>query len=298
MATSPIQAEEVAEAPSAQEELSPEEAEYLAWAEDLANRINAQTGAVKVPAANVTFNVPENYNFLDAASTRIVLEEAWNNPPDESVLGMLMAADAHPLDSDAWGAVVTFTEDGYVSDDDAASIDFSAMLKDMKADTRSASAELEKQGYSSMELIGWAAPPYYDQTSNKLHWAKEIRFGDTEENTLNYNIRMLGRKGYLQMNFVASMGQFEMINSNIDTVLAMAEFDQGSTYADSDPDVDKVAAYGIGALVAVKVLAKTGLLAAALIFLKKFGVVLVVGIGAFFARFFKKKKVEDDTELS
>ena len=41
--------------------------------------------------------------------------------------------------------------------------------------------------------------------------------------------------------------------------------------------MDKVAAYGIGGLVAGKVMAKAGLFAAALIFLKKFGVLIVRG---------------------
>jgi uncharacterized membrane-anchored protein len=36
-------------------------------------------------------------------------------------------------------------------------------------------------------------------------WAKEIRFGDREENTLNYNVRVLGRKCVLVLDFIAGM---------------------------------------------------------------------------------------------
>ncbi len=72
-------------------------------------------------------------------------------------------------------------------------------------------------------------------------------------------------------------------------MLALAEFDQGSRYSDFDPDIDTVAAYGLGALVAGKVMAKAGFLTAALIFLKKFGVIIVIGIGLFLKRLFSKR---------
>ncbi len=81
------------------------------------------------------------------------------------------------------------------------------------------------------------------------------------------------------LSFIANMDQKPKIESNLDTVLALAEFNEGSRYQDFNPDIDKVAAYGLGALVAGKVMAKTGLLAAALVFLKKFGVFIVIGIG-------------------
>jgi len=48
--------------------------------------------------------------------------------------------------------------------------------------------------------------------------------------------------------------------------------------------MDQVAAYGIGGLVAGKVMAKAGLFAAALIFLKKSGVLIILGLGALVAK--------------
>ena len=86
------------------------------------------------------------------------------------------------------------------------------------------------------------------------------------------------------------MQQKSLIESQLDTVLALAEFDQGATYSDFDPDMDTVAAYGIGALVAGKALAKTGLIAAAIVFLKKFGVIFVIAIGAFLKKLWSRRK--------
>ncbi|WP_428548305.1 DUF2167 domain-containing protein [Profundibacter sp.] len=49
-----------------------------------------------------------------------------------------------------------------------------------------------------------------------------------------------------------------------------------TTSSDFKPSIDKVAAVGIGGLIAGKVLAKTGLIAVALIFLKKFFFLLLI----------------------
>ena len=115
---------------------------------------------------------------------------------------------------------------------------------------------------------------------------KSCVFDHNTETTLNYNIRVLGRKGVLVLNFIAGMQQKALIDERLSTVLAMAEFDQGSRYIDFDPDIDTVAAYGIGALVAGKVIAKTGFLAVILIFLKKFGIIILIAGGAFVKKIF------------
>jgi uncharacterized membrane-anchored protein len=73
----------------------------------------------------------------------------------------------------------------------------------------------------------------------------------------------------LNINFVAGIGQLGEIKGVIPAVMSMPEFMEGSRYADYVPGVDKVAAYGIGGLIAGKVLAKTGLFVIALAFLKK-----------------------------
>lgn len=72
--------------------------------------------------------------------------------------------------------------------------------------------------------------------------------------------------------------------------MTMAAFNEGHRYEDFDSSVDKVAAYGIGALVADKVATKTGILAGLLIFLKKFGVLIVAGVGGVLAKVLRGKK--------
>ena len=267
-----------------------EEQEYLDWAQGLWDSLDRLKGEVVIESAGVTLNIPESYYYLSTKDAEKVLVDIWGNPPGQQVLGMMFSEEFTPFDDNAWAVTVEYEEDGYVSDEDANDIDYSELLLQMKEDTSEASKQRIAQGYGPVSLVGWAEVPFYNEKTNKMHWAKELSFGGEGPNTLNYNVRALGRKGVLVLNFIASIDQKELIQSNVETVMAMAEFNDGSRYADFKPGVDKVAAYGLGALVAGKVLAKTGLIAAALIFLKKFGIFIVLGIGALFRKIFSKKE--------
>lgn len=267
-----------------------EQEKYEQWATQFLDSIKPQTGLITIKEAGATLNVPDNFYFLNAEDAERVLVEAWGNPPGQNALGMLFPAGFSPLDNDAWAVTVAYEEEGYVSDENAEDIDYDELLEQMQEDTRASSVERDKMGYGTVSLVGWASAPYYDASSNKLHWAKEIRFGDSDENTLNYNVRVLGRKGVLVLDFIAGMSQLPLIKQNLGSVLAIAEFDQGSSYSEFDPDLDEVAAYGIGALVAGKVIAKTGFLVVALVFLKKFGIFILLGLGALLKMVFKRKE--------
>ncbi|WP_041717479.1 DUF2167 domain-containing protein [Alloalcanivorax dieselolei] len=273
-------------------QLTPEEERYVAEMRRIWDSLDRQQGEISLPNGVAELTVPDSFYYLNPQDSEKVLVEVWGNPPDtaEAVLGMLFPSNATPFDEDAWGVTIEYEEEGYVSDEDADTIDYDALLSQMKEGTSEYSRQRVEEGYESMELVGWASKPFYDKASHKLHWAKEIKFGDQDVNTLNYNIRVLGRKGVLILNFIAGMDQKQIIDSQLDTVLALAEFNKGYRYKDFDPSIDQMAAYGIGALVAGKVITKTGFLAAALVFLKKFGVLIVVGAGAMLGRLFKRRK--------
>jgi uncharacterized membrane-anchored protein len=247
-----------------------EEEKYSKWAESVWNSLDRMTGEIKLPNAVAVLNVPEKFYYLAPKDAEKVLVDVWGNPPGQNTLGMLFPSHMSPFDHNSWAVTIEYEEDGYVSDADADDINYSELLVQMKSDTSLVSEERVKQGYEAIELVGWASPPFYDESTHKLHWAKEIKFANSPINTLNYNIRILGRKGVLVLNFIAQIDQNQLIEDNLNSVLALANFDQGSKYSDFDPDIDDVAAYGLGALVAGKVIAKTGFLAVAFLFLKKF----------------------------
>jgi uncharacterized membrane-anchored protein len=150
-----------------------------------------------------------------------------------------------------------------------------------------------KEGYPTIELIGWATPPRYDKNTHKMYWAKELKFEGGDENTLNYNIRMLGRRGVLVLNAVAGMNQLQEIEAATPAVLSMVDFQEGHRYADFNASTDKVATYGLAALVAGGVAAKAGLfkgLIAALLAAKKLVIVGLAAVAAYLKRVFGKKE--------
>ncbi len=61
----------------------------------------------------------------------------------------------------------------------------------------------------------------------------------------------------LSLNALADMDQLEEVKNNIPAILKMASFEKGHTYSEFNPDVDEVAAWTIGGLVAGKVLSES-----------------------------------------
>lgn len=278
-----------AELVAEQQEQAEQEEQGMSEEEFLAS-LSFHTGKVVLGDNLASLNLPENLVFLDGEDANRVLVDAWGNPPgDTAPLGMILPAGISPLAEESWAVTVEFEESGFVSDEDAADIDYAEMLEQLQEETVESNAWRAENGYEPIELLGWAVQPHYDAQGKKLHWAKELRFGDSDINTLNYNIRVLGRKGVLVLNFVANMDQLPEIQENVPAVLAMTEFNDGSRYADFDPDIDQVAAYGIGALIAGKLAAKAGLFATALLLLKKFWLVPALLFGWLAKRLTGKK---------
>ena len=260
-------------------------------AEEFLDSLTFHEGNITLPGGVASLVLPEGFHYLSPEDTERVLVTAWGNPPGNETMGMLLRGPEDVLAEDSWAVVIAYEEDGYVSDEDADGIDYVELLSAMQETSREANGARADAGYEEVELVGWAATPRYDEASNKLYWAKELRFGDIPVNTLNYNVRILGRKGVLVLNLVATMPQLADVESAIPTVLSMTNFNPGYRYGDFDADIDEVAAYGIGALIAGKVASKAGLFAklgVILVALKKFWILAVIVIGAALARVLRR----------
>lgn len=248
-----------------------------------------QQGEINLHGGLAKIEVPTNFNYLGPADAETILVKLWGNPPGQKTLGMLMPADKTPVDEDCWVVTIQYAEDGYVKDNDASKINYDDLLAKMKKDTAGESKKRERQGYDGMELVGWAAPPHYDSAEHKLYWAMDLKFNGALEHTLNYKIRMLGRRGVLVLNAVSTMPQLAEIEKETPQILSMINFNDGNRYADFDPKVDKVATYGLAALVAGGIAAKLGMFKLIWVFIlaaKKLIIVACVAIAGFFKKIF------------
>src|SRR3954471_7594013 len=218
--------------------------------QSLAERIKYQKGQIALGDGLATLNLTDKFRYVDPAGTDTLLTGMWGNPPStQKSLGMIVPATFDPFSDTAWCVVLRYQEDGYVKDNDAEKINYTKLLKQMQEGVREASAERVKNGYSSIELMGWAAAPRYDQQTHKFYWAKELSFGDSKgEHTLNYNLRILGRRGILELNAVSGISRLAEIQKATPEILAMVDFNAGNRYADYKPSADKIATYGLAAL--------------------------------------------------
>jgi uncharacterized membrane-anchored protein len=284
-------------APAAEQPaIAQSEAAQGADAEAFYDSLDRRNGAILLAGGKVQLSVPQTHYFIGPDDARRVIVELWGNPPAaaQGVEGMIFPAGANPA-AGAWGAVVEYASDGHVKDDDAASIKYDELLRDMQTATREQNAERREQGFDEITLEGWAEQPHYDEAAHTLYWAKLLS-SSAGFSSLNYDIRVLGREGVLVISFVADPAELETIRASAPTVTAMPAFTEGNRYGDYREGVDKAAAYGIGGLiaggVAVAAVKKLGLLAVLMAFGKKaIGLVIVGGVAlaALLKRLFARK---------
>jgi uncharacterized membrane-anchored protein len=261
--------------------------------DSLAQSLEYKTGLIELESGNATLNVPDGFRFLDKAHSRTVLTDLWGNPENPSVIGMLVPTSKGIQDADGWALTISFDEMGFVKDDDADDIDYDDLLKEQQKETNDANPERIQQGYQAIQFIGWASKPFYDKDKKVLHWAKELKFGEDSLHTLNYNLRVLGRKGVMIINAIATMNEMQEVESHIDKIVSSVQYKEGHKYENFDSKIDNVAAWTVGGLVAGKVLAKVGFFA----LVAKFGKVIAIAVaagGAAIWKFVRGRRREDD----
>jgi uncharacterized membrane-anchored protein len=282
------------------ESLTPEQQATVDKYRAILKGLHPHYGDVGVPTSDATLHLGKDYYFLDASEAKQVLTEGWGNPANavDDVLGMVFPAGKTFVD-DAWGAVVTYHQTGYVTDDDAKSADYSKIIADFQSGEDKLNGEREKQGFPVQHLVGWAQQPSYNALTHSVIWARDIKFGDQTDDTLNYDVRLLGRRGVLSLNMISAMSKLPEIKQAAENFGQAASFNPGARYADYDSSIDKKAGYGIAGLVAagVGVVAakKLGLLAILALAGKKIAVVIAAIFAAILGKFkslFRRKSAD------
>lgn len=207
------------------------------------------------------------------------LMNSMGNTVGDDFLGLIF-----PRGDESWFVVVSFDPAGYIEDDDAKEWDTKELLDSLRQGTDEANAWREEQGFDPIEVTGWIEEPRYDDTRHHLVWSAGIKDKDvaaTPDDGVNYNTYLLGRDGYISMNLVTSAQQVEAQKPLVGRLLDSTTFNEGKRYADFDPETDKVAAYGLAALVGGAAAKKLGLLGVMAAFIAKSWKLIAVGVVAF-----------------
>jgi len=188
-------------------------------------------------AGKAAFKASEGYSFLNPADTDKFLKVNGNPPQGDSVT-------IAPTKG-GWFGILSFAPEGYVKDDET--IDANALLKALKEQNVAGNEEKRKQGYPTLSLEGWALAPRYDRENKRLEWGTLLRT-ENNEPVVNVSTRILGRSGFTSAILVTSP---ETLDADLsDFKIALRDFEYVSSEKYSEwREGDKVAAYGLGALV-------------------------------------------------
>jgi uncharacterized membrane-anchored protein len=237
-------------------------------------------------SGNSTLKVPEGYDFLDPDETA-KFEELTHNlaQPDE----VLVTPHSH-----SWVAYLDFSDAGLVKDDEK--IDADALLAQLRSGQEEANAERRRRGWVPLHVVGWAVPPAYNSATKRLEWATILE--EEGDRSVNFLTKILGRRGYTTVVLACDENDRPAAVAQLNQLLQGYSFDSGQRYADWRPG-DKVAAYGLGALVlggAAVAATKTGLLKGLFVALAaawKIIVVAVAGALAYLRSLFTRKKPQN-----
>lgn len=250
----------------------------------------ARSGPQELPlAAKAVLRLPAGHAFVPQPQAGRLLNAMGNPGQDTKLLGLIF-----PESDAGWFMTVRYEDSGHIKDDDAKDWNADDLLKSYREGTEAANEERVKLGAPAMEIIGWAEKPAYDAGTHRLVWAMSSRDKGApagEPQGVNYNTYVLGREGYFMLNLVTGLSELPQHKPAAHTLLQALDFNEGQRYADFNGSTDRVAEYGLAALVVGAAAKKLGFIAMAGLYFAKFFKVILVGlalVGGLAARFFRR----------
>jgi uncharacterized membrane-anchored protein len=267
----------LAQAPAEDGPLTPEQQQAAAtWQAAVAAMQRGPDSVVLRDQARL--NLPEGFGFVPKAQATAIME-MMGNRVDDRFIGLVL-----PLTEDRqFFVTLDFEDAGYIKDDEAADWDADGLLQNLKDGTEAGNAERVRRGIDPIEVTRWIEPPTYNQAAHQLVWSAEavLKNGDDPDPTINYNTYVLGREGFVSANLITTASTVEADRRVATPVLQAVSFNDGKRYEDFDSSTDKIAAYGLTALIGGLAAKKLGLFAVLAAFAVKFAKVIVVGVVAF-----------------
>ena len=222
--------------------------------------------------------IPKGYRFTSSSGTQKMLQ-MYDNIPSSNELGMLTTEGLGP-----W-IIFEFNDVGYVKDDDKDELNADKLMETLRAGQEEGNKRRREMGVGELELLGWAVPPRYNAQTHNLEWATRIRSKDGGGESINYNTRLLGRKGVMEVALVCAPDEMDNLMPEYQRIMTGHKYITGESYAEYRAG-DKVAQYGLAALVAggaAVAAGKMGLFAKLSTLFAKLGkgiIVVIVAVGA------------------
>ena len=254
----------------------------------------ATAGPADVPLAGKgLLKLPEGHAFIPQPQAGKLMHAMGNPGQDPRLQGLIF-----PQDRAGWFMTLRYEDSGHIKDDEARDWNADELLKSYREGTDASNEERQKMGAPAIEVLGWAEKPAYDATTHRLVWAMTSREKGApadEAQGVNYNTYVLGREGYFMLNLVTGLAELPTHKPAASTLLAALNFNEGQRYADFNSSTDRVAEYGLAALVVGVAAKKLGLIAMAGLFIAKFAKVILLGLAVFGAgalKLFKRNKLK------
>jgi uncharacterized membrane-anchored protein len=253
-------------------------------------RDGALTGPAKIALRDeATLDLPDSYAFLPEKPGRDFMTRIGNTT-DKNFLGLVI-----PDKMNNWFVMMEFIPDGYVKDDDAKDWKADDLLAGIRQNTDKENEQRRAKNVPELDIVGWIEKPHYDKANHRLIWSIVARNKGATDNghqIINYRTLALGRNGYIAMVMVTDLDTIATQKPIATTLLSRLSFNSGKRYADFDVSTDKVAEYGLAALIgglAVKKLGLFALIAAFLLKGAKLIAVAALGGLAWFRRLFRRR---------
>lgn len=233
-------------------------------------------------------------NIFIPREQAVKISEAMGNFHNELLQGLVLP-DSSLVQN--WMVYISYENSGYVTDEDQESLNPDELLTIIKDSTDKDNKLRKEKGIGKLNIKKWLEKPTYDKGNHQLIWSLLAEESDieTDQKTpiVNYKANMLGREGIFSFVLVTDERLINENKSKIKEVLKNIAYNEGRRYEDFLPGSDKVAGYGLAALVTGVAAKKMGLFAILGVFLVKAGKFLLlipVLLANKIKKFFSKEK--------
>lgn len=178
----------------------------------------------------VALDLPADFQFLAMPHAGQLMEK-MGNLGNENLLGLVVSS----RQKDEFFLILSYDGKGFVKDDEEVEADdILEEIQDGEEDYKEARKE---HGFGPIHVDGWFESPKYDKAAHHLVWGLNVRAENAT--SLNYDTRILGRRGYASVNLVTDQAHLAHDKLAGATILRATHFQDGGRYQDFNEDTDK-----------------------------------------------------------